>query len=178
MGTYRIYSAAVTVVGLLLMSACGKENAGPADDIAAGESATIDEVLTAATLGEQIPLSNAEYLSQMPYSGADLVNGERQAQVCKACHSFAADGPVMIGPALHGFFGQEAGRSDAFAYSPALAEAEFVWTPRALDAWLAQPARFLPGNRMTFAGVFNQDDRDDLIAWLLQTTATENNDNN
>jgi cytochrome c len=54
--------------------------------------------------------------------------------------------------------------------------ANFVWTPEALNAWLAQPGRFLPGNRMTFAGVFQQDDRNNLIAYLLEvTTATETN---
>ena len=40
----------------------------------------------------------------------------------------------------------------------------------ALNAWLAQPGRFLPGNRMTFAGVFEQGDRNDLIAYLLEVT--------
>jgi cytochrome c len=48
--------------------------------------------------------------------------------------------------------------------------ADFVWTPAALNAWLAQPGRFLPGNRMTFAGVLKQSDRDDLIAYLLGAT--------
>ncbi|NNF41188.1 MAG: hypothetical protein HKN64_07395 [Woeseiaceae bacterium] len=52
-------------------------------------------------------------------------------------------------------------------------DADFVWTPRALDAWLAQPGRFLPGNRMSFAGLMQQSQRDDLIAYLLHvTTAT------
>jgi cytochrome c len=66
-----------------------------------------------------------------------------------------------------------AGQRDGFAYSPALAEANFVWTPRALDAWLAQPGRFLPGNSMSFAGVFNPQDRNNLIAYLLEATAAD-----
>jgi len=77
----------------------------------------------------------------------------------------------MIGPALHGFFGTQAGSRDGFEYSPVLTEAAFSWTPRALDAWLAQPGRFLPGNRMTFAGVLRESDRNDLIAYLLQATS-------
>ena len=48
-----------------------------------------------------------------------------------------------------------------------------VWTPRALDAWLARPARFLPGNRMTFPGIADAGDRADLIAWLLEATRGE-----
>ncbi len=77
----------------------------------------------------------------------------------------------MLGPALHGFFGTRAGSREGFDYSPVLAEAEFSWTPRALDAWLVQPGRFLPGNRMVFAGVLRESDRNDLIAYLLQVTS-------
>ena len=77
----------------------------------------------------------------------------------------------MIGPSLHGMFGMAAGSSDTFDYSEALRDAGFIWTPRALDAWLKQPGRFLPGNRMVFAGVLDEGDRNDLIAYLLQATS-------
>ncbi len=76
----------------------------------------------------------------------------------------------MIGPALFEVFGRTVGEQAGFDYSPVMRNANFVWTPRALDAWLAQPGRFLPGNRMSFAGVFRQQDRDDLIAYLLVAT--------
>ena len=79
----------------------------------------------------------------------------------------------MVGPALHGFFGTRVGSRDGFQYSAVMRNADFVWTPRAMDAWLAQPGRFLPGNRMTFAGVLKQQDRDDLIAYLLEVTTAE-----
>ena len=127
-------------------------------------------VTTAATLGEQIVLTPVEYLEAAPYKDADRSQGARQAQICRACHSFDKDGPDMIGPALYGFFGKQVGSRSAFQYSEAMAEADFIWTPEALDAWLAQPGRFLPGNRMTFAGVLRQSDRDDLIAYLLSAT--------
>ena len=76
----------------------------------------------------------------------------------------------MIGPALYQFFGREVGSRSGFEYSAVMRNADFVWTPEALNAWLAQPGRFLPGNRMTFAGVPRQGDRDDLIAYLLGVT--------
>lgn len=78
----------------------------------------------------------------------------------------------MIGPNLHGFFGMVAGTRPGFDYSEVLRQADFVWTPRALDAWLSQPSRFLPGNRMSFVGVSNAGDRADLIAWLLETAGS------
>lgn len=127
---------------------------------------------TAETLGEQVVLSVAEYLATEPYKSADRTNGERQAAFCKACHSLEEHGPHRMGPALYGFFGTPVGTRPGFEYSAAMREAEFVWTPAALDAWLVQPGRFLPGNRMGFAGVQDKDDRDDLIAYLLEVTSS------
>jgi cytochrome c len=129
---------------------------------------------TAATLGEQVVLTAGEYLAAAPYRGANRSRGEAQAQICRACHSFDREGPNMIGPALYGFFGSEVGSQSGFEYSAVMRNADFVWTPEALNAWLAQPRRFLPGNRMTFAGVRQQSDRDDLIAYLLGATTNEN----
>jgi cytochrome c len=79
----------------------------------------------------------------------------------------------MVGPALYGFFGREVGTRSGFEYSAVMRNADFVWTPAALNAWLAQPGRFLPGNRMTFAGVPEQRERDDLIAYLLEATSAQ-----
>jgi cytochrome c len=128
-------------------------------------------VLTAATLGEQQVLATADYLAQPRYVIADAESGAQQAQVCRACHSFDKGGPTLIGPKLHGMFGRAAGGRDDYEYSRALTEADFIWTPRALEAWLAQPSRFMPGNRMSFAGVLNEQKRADLVAYLLTATS-------
>lgn len=154
------------MTAIFLLVACGTES----ED--AGSNEESKTLLSAATLGEQAVLMVPEYLAQKSFVEADSRNGDRQAQVCKACHSLDKGGPNMIGPALYGFFGRGVGEQSGFDYSPVMANADFVWTPRALDAWLAQPAYFLPGNRMTFAGVLKQKDRDDLIAYLLQSTST------
>lgn len=158
---------AVAVVALsCLVAACGGDSSTPSGG---GEGAAAP--LTAATLGEQPILPPAEYLAQAPYAAADRENGERLAQMCRACHTFGKGGVNMVGPNLHGIFGTTAGSVARYAYSAALQEADFVWTPRALDAWLAQPARFLPGNRMSFPGVSRASDRADLIAHLLEATS-------
>lgn len=166
MGNHFKLLTAVAVCAFI--AGCGDKS----EDIGSGAQAA--PVLTAATLGEQTVRNAVEYLAAAPYSDADQTNGARQAQVCRACHSLDENGPNMIGPGLHGFFGTPAGSRGAFDYSPVLRNADFLWTPRALDAWLVQPGRFLPGNRMTFAGVSRSSNRNDLIAYLLQVTSTEN----
>lgn len=152
-----------SLVAIGLIASCQSEPDGTRGTAAAPP-------LTADSLGEQTVLSNVEFLSSEEYATTDAAWGERLAMQCRACHSLEAGGNNMIGPALHGFFGKKAGSAKGFSYSPALAQADFVWTPRALDAWLAQPATFLPGNRMTFAGIRKADDRRALIAYLLAAT--------
>ena len=160
----REYSRLLTAIVLVMVFAGCEKNKEP------GAQTSTAPLATAETLGEQNVLTAVEYLAAAPYKDADLSRGERQAQICRACHSFDRDGPNMVGPTLYGFFGKEVGAVSGFQYSAAMAEADFVWTPEALNAWLAQPGRFLPGNRMTFAGVMKQSDRDDLIAYLLTAT--------
>lgn len=161
--------------GLLAAVAFAVLAAGCGDHDGEAGTATDGAVLpTAATLGEQTVKSAAEYLAVEPYVDGNRSRGERQAKLCKACHSLDEGGPHMIGPALYGFFGREVGTREGFEYSAVMRNADFVWTPEAVDAWLAQPGRFLPGNRMIFAGVPDEDDRIDLIAYLLEATTAGN----
>ena len=151
-----------------LLAACDGDS--PSTAAGSDESAV---PLTAASLGDQTVVPVADYLGQEPYSGADRDNGERLAQMCRACHTIGRSGVNMIGPNLFGFFGKPAGSVAGYGYSAAMQEVDFVWTPRALDAWLLQPARFLPGNRMSFPGVSRASDRADLIAYLLEATSLD-----
>ncbi len=155
---------AVVAAIAVAVSACG----GADDD---APDAPPEPSVTAGDLGEQVVLTSAEWLETTPYDNADVEAGERQARVCLACHSLAEGGANMIGPNLYGFFGREAGAVERFDYSGAFEEVDFTWTPRALDAWLRQPAKFLPGNRMTYPGVPRKADRDNLIAYLLVATS-------
>lgn len=138
-----------------------------------GDGAAAAAIVTASTLGEQEIRATADYLAMAPYATADRERGARLAQLCRACHTTGAGEPAMLGPNLHGVFGRRAGTRENFDYSPALRNADFAWTPRALDAWLAEPARFLPGNRMSFTGVNEAGDRASLIAYLLEATSAE-----
>ena len=164
-------SAAIVALALTLVAACGGKTGDSAETAQT-------ELLTAATIGEQSILTASEFLSQPPYAAANLRDGENQARICTACHSMAKGGVNMIGPNLYGFFGKQVGTVEGFSYSKVIENADFVWTPRVLDAWLVQPGRFLPGNRMSFAGVGNAGDRADLIAFLLTATDDSNDDNN
>ena len=162
----RIHFGLLAVAALVaVVAGCGRKSDEP------GTESGTAPIPTAATLGDQAVLTAEEYLAAEPFASANRSRGERQAQICKACHSLGEGGPNMVGPALHGFFGRQVGTRSGFEYSAVMRNADFVWTPEAMNAWLAQPGRFLPGNRMTFAGLQKQRDRDDLIAYLLEATS-------
>ena len=165
---FRLLAVVAIVTSMTIVAGCGKKTEGTGSgDV---------PLPSAATLGEQVVLTAEEFLETEPYAGANQRRGEQQARICMACHSLDDGGPNMIGPALYGFFGTEVGTRSGFEYSAVMRNADFVWTPEALNAWLAQPGRFLPGNRMTFAGVLRQEDRNDLIAYLLEVTTVSESD--
>jgi cytochrome c len=71
---------------------------------------------------------------------------------CAACHKVAAGQPHGIGPNLWGVGGRRAG-SLAFAYSPAMKGSKIVWTKARLTAFIMDPRKVVPGNRMPYAGM-------------------------
>ena len=105
-----------------------------------------------------------------PYDAGDLENGRRVFARCRSCHTLAEGGPNMTGPNLWGVFGREAGSVPGYNYSTALRSADFAWDAQQLDRWLTRPRDFLPGNKMSFAGIPMPDERRDLIAYLKVET--------
>ena len=101
-------------------------------------------------------------------AAADPARGERTAQICAACHSFAGGGPNRVGPNLYGIVGRPVAAHPGFAYSPALAGVGGRWTYESLDRFLASPGRAVAGTRMAFTGLRNPRDRAHLIAFLAK----------
>lgn len=96
-------------------------------------------------------------------------NAERGAQLfnqCRACHS-TEPGEHLTGPSLAHVWRRKAGTAAGFQrYSEALKRAGVIWTEATLDKWLANPEAFVHGTSMTFPGIRQQRDREDVIAYL------------
>jgi nitrite reductase (NO-forming) len=95
----------------------------------------------------------------------DAVAGRQVFKKCQACHSLDA-GKTILGPSLAGIVGRKSGAEPDFNYSPAMKQAALTWDPPTLDAYLAEPAKIVPGNRMPFPGLKTDHDRQDVIAFL------------
>jgi len=108
-------------------------------------------------------------------AGADPAQGERVFQRCFACHSVVAGEDKLPGPNLRGVVGRRAGTQPGFRFSPVLIEAGargLVWTRATLDAYLADPERFLPGTEMAMPGLREPVDRRDVIDYLEKSGPT------
>jgi len=97
---------------------------------------------------------------------ADVERGAKYFQACAACHSLEAD-QHMTGPSLAKLWGRKAGSVASFArYSDALKRSNVIWNEKTLDAFLSNPAAFIPNNWMPFRGIEEKQPRQDLIAFL------------
>ena len=102
-------------------------------------------------------------------AAGDEKNGEQVFNQCKPCHSLEA-GKNGVGPTLHGLFGRKAGTVLGYNYSAAMKNSGVVWNEDTLKQYLADPHKFIPGEKMIFAGIKNEEKLNDLIVYLRQAT--------
>ncbi len=96
----------------------------------------------------------------------DPKRGAQAFQACMACHS-AQPSEHLTGPSLAHIWSRKAGTVEKFLrYSDALKGADIVWNEATLDKWLSDPAQLVPGTSMTFPGLKESKDRQDVIAYL------------
>lgn len=99
----------------------------------------------------------------------DLVAGQRSYAKCMGCHSPAYN---RTGPLHCGVVGRESGSVKDYDYSKAMRDTVFTWDADTLNRFLAAPLQMLPGTSMGFAGIADDAERRDLIAWLATLDET------
>jgi len=92
--------------------------------------------------------------------------GQKTARVCGTCHSFGKGEPAKIGPNLYDIVGAKHAHMAGFDYSDAMKSMAGTWTFEELNEFLYNPRAHVPGTKMTFAGIKNDQDRANVIAWL------------
>lgn len=160
-------AAAAACGGEKSSSGSAGENAQAAPESQTHEAAAMAEEAAAPVAEEAEPMVipvEAVTEAEEEIIG-DAVRGKRVFVKCFACHGID-EGQNKIGPSLYGVVGASAGHVEGFAYSAAIADSGLVWTPAVLSAYLENPAKYLPGNKMLFPGLASAQDRADVIAYL------------
>ena len=132
---------------------------------------TLLALLAPAAHADAGPLSNypppADPTLAARIAAADVAAGERTFdRRCATCHDVAKDGKHSKGPLLWNVVGRKAGALPGFAYSDAMRRSGHVWTLEALDYYLADTGRAVPGRSMDFNGIADVKVRSDLVAYL------------
>ena len=99
----------------------------------------------------------------------DAAAGQRVFNQCRACHIVDNNGRNGVGPNLHGVVGRRAASIEGFRYSAnmrELGEGGLAWTAENLDRYLTNPKNVVPRGSMAFAGLRNEQQRKDVIAYL------------
>ena len=98
--------------------------------------------------------------------------GAAVAERCMVCHDTAKDGMNKIGPLLYGVVGRKRASFPGFDYSQAMKDRTGNWTYAELFQFLEKPLTYIPGTKMTFAGLPRAQDRLNLIAYLRMQADT------
>ncbi|TCT33086.1 c-type cytochrome [Martelella mediterranea] len=116
------------------------------------------------------PVEKQETPIAVLLANASADAGTRVFKRCQACHTDTEGGPNKVGPNLWDIVNRPVASHEGFSYSAAMKEyangGETLWTYENLDAFIKAPKKDVPGTAMGFAGLSDDEDRADLIAYL------------
>ena len=101
-------------------------------------------------------------------SAQDVAAGEQSFKKCLPCHSIGAGAKNKVGPELNGLDGRMAGTAEAFNYTEANKNSAITWSESTFKEYIKDPRAKIPGTKMVFAGIKNEQEVNDLWAYLKQ----------
>jgi cytochrome c len=104
----------------------------------------------------------------------DVEKGATVFKKCAICHKIGPGAANLVGPELHELDGRHSGGVAGFNYSEANKNSGIVWNEQAFEDYIKDPKAKIPGTKMVFVGIKNEQEAKDLWAYLKQFDAEGN----
>jgi len=96
----------------------------------------------------------------------DAAAGKTSFNKCLPCHSIGEGAKNKVGPQLNGIDGRHSGTAPDYSYSDANKNSGITWSKEQFLEYIKDPKAKIPGTKMTFAGIKNEKEANDLWAYL------------
>jgi cytochrome c len=115
-------------------------------------------------------LLGATLLCALAQGGAALAQGKPAGEAvfakCRACHQIGPEAKNILGPHRNNLIGRAAGSVEGYSYSAANKNSGLTWSEENFAAYIRDPRAAMPGTKMVFPGLKNDDEVQALIAFL------------
>ncbi|MBR1125741.1 cytochrome c family protein [Bradyrhizobium lablabi] len=98
----------------------------------------------------------------------DVAAGKTSFNKCLACHAIGEGAKNKVGPELNGLDGRHSGKVDGYNYSDANKNSGITWNKETFLEYIKDPKAKIPGTKMVFAGIKNENEANNLWAFLSQ----------
>lgn len=98
----------------------------------------------------------------------DAAAGEKSFNKCRSCHQVGETAKNSSGPLLNGLFGRKSGTVDGYNYSEPNKSSGITWDETTFAEYIKDPKAKIPGTKMSFAGIKNEQEIKDLTSFLKQ----------
>ena len=105
-------------------------------------------------------------IASAPAHAQDAAAGEKVFAQCRACHQVGDSAKNAVGPVLNGLFGRKAGSVEGYSYSAANKNSGITWDEAVFSEYIKDPKAKVPGTKMIYAGLKDEQKVKDLIAYL------------
>jgi cytochrome c len=109
--------------------------------------------------------------SSSAFAAGDPEAGAKVFTKCAACHKVGPGAKNGVGPELNGLDGRHSGSVAGYSYSDSNKNSGITWNEAKFKEYIAAPQKIVPGTKMTFPGLPNEADRENIWAYLAQFKA-------
>ena len=121
---------------------------------------------------KQLALSTLIVIASAAASSAalaqDVAAGKTSFNKCLACHAVGEGAKNKVGPELNGLKGRKSGTAEGYSYTEANKNSGITWDEATFKDYIKDPKAKIPGTKMVFAGIKNEQEASDLWAFLAQ----------